>query len=318
MSPEVERFIFEVCSALWVESYGRGLDDAAAIEQIGAVANARRIQVGDPKPYGPTEEARLTCTTKWIHCGAPRLVTDPKFAAAMMATKVAESMTDDIVIPWQSFRVEIPPGLLDHDGYRYQTILVANFVGSPLVGALLLLEGARKSEDGRSFDVCQVLAASDLATLLLDREDGENTDYLSDGLHVQEEYRDAKTRALRLATRLIVGLLYTMQYTQHFKTARPSLNDQRSHIRSGPPKHRTIYVGKPMALDVRPALRAFSEGQRRGPPSVQTLVRGHYKRQVVGISRSGRKVIWVEPYWRGPEDAPILSRPYKIGPATNG
>ena len=38
------------------------------------------------------------------------------------------------------------------------------------------------------------------------------------------------------------------------------------------------------------------------------------KRQVVGIGRTGRKVIWVEPYWRGPEEAPILTRPYHVGP----
>lgn len=49
-----------------------------------------------------------------------------------------------------------------------------------------------------------------------------------------------------------------------------------------------------------------------GPPAIQRLVRGHHKRQVVGIGRSGRRVIWIEPYWRGPEDAPILTRPYKV------
>lgn len=28
---------------------------------------------------------------------------------------------------------------------------------------------------------------------------------------------------------------------------------------------------------------------------------------------AGRKVIWIEPYWRGPEEAPILARPFKVG-----
>jgi hypothetical protein len=319
MSPDVEKFLFEVCSKLWEQSYGLGLDDAQAVERIGVVAEAGRTRSGDPKPYGPTEQGRLTCMTKWIHCGAPRLVTDAKYAAAMMATKVTESLVDDIIIPWQSFRVELPPGLLDHDGYTYQTVLLANFIDAK-VGALMLLEGTRPGQDGEPFevyDVCQVSAAENLATLLLDREDGANTDYLPDGA-AREEYRDAKARVLRLATRLIVGLLYTMQYTQHFKTAKPSLNDQRKHIRSGPPKHRTIFVGKPMKLDVRPAIRAFAEGRKHGAPAVQTLVRGHFKRQVVGVARSGRKVIWVEPYWRGPEEAPILARPYKVGPTDSG
>jgi hypothetical protein len=40
---------------------------------------------------------------------------------------------------------------------------------------------------------------------------------------------------------------------------------------------------------------------------------GHYKRQVVGTGRHGRQIIWIEPYWRGPENAPILARPWRIG-----
>lgn len=44
----------------------------------------------------------------------------------------------------------------------------------------------------------------------------------------------------------------------------------------------------------------------------QSCVRGHYKRQVIGVGRSGRKVIWIEPYWRGPEGAPLLVRPYEF------
>jgi hypothetical protein len=69
-----------------------------------------------------------------------------------------------------------------------------------------------------------------------------------------------------------------------------------------------------MALDCRPAVHRYMGGSASAPPAVQSIVRGHFKRQVVGISRAGRRVIWIEPYWRGPEDAPILARPYKIGP----
>lgn len=39
--------------------------------------------------------------------------------------------------------------------------------------------------------------------------------------------------------------------------------------------------------------------------SVRTMVRGHWRQQAHGPNHSLRKVIWIRPTWRGPEDAPI-------------
>lgn len=52
-------------------------------------------------------------------------------------------------------------------------------------------------------------------------------------------------------------------------------------------------------------------GATRGPRdegwtmSVRTMVRGHWRQQAHGPHHSLRKVIWIRPTWRGPEDAPI-------------
>jgi hypothetical protein len=51
---------------------------------------------------------------------------------------------------------------------------------------------------------------------------------------------------------------------------------------------------------------------RRIPPSVQCLVRGHWKRQPCGHELQDRKWIQIEPYWRGPEDAPIAVRSHRV------
>jgi len=45
-----------------------------------------------------------------------------------------------------------------------------------------------------------------------------------------------------------------------------------------------------------------------GTPSVQTLVAGHWKRQAHGPGRTERRIIHVQPYWRGPIDAPVSIR----------
>jgi hypothetical protein len=140
---------------------------------------------------------------------------------------------------------------------------------------------------------------------------------VADGLFsedVLQEFDESVRPLVIVVRRLLVGLLWTMQYTNNWKPTSPTKTPYEP-IKRGPPAHRVVLVGRPIDVDCRKAVQAYIDGSadQHAPPSVQTLVRGHYKRQVIGVARSGRKVIWVEPYWRGPEDAPILARPYKIG-----
>jgi hypothetical protein len=47
------------------------------------------------------------------------------------------------------------------------------------------------------------------------------------------------------------------------------------------------------------------------PVTVRTLVAGHWKQQPFGPARAERKLIRIEPYWRGPLDA-VESRPIRV------
>lgn len=40
------------------------------------------------------------------------------------------------------------------------------------------------------------------------------------------------------------------------------------------------------------------------------IVRGHWKQQAHGPGRADRKLIFVEPYWKGPADTPVVTRAY--------
>jgi hypothetical protein len=42
--------------------------------------------------------------------------------------------------------------------------------------------------------------------------------------------------------------------------------------------------------------------------NVRSLTSGHWKRQACGEKGKERKLIWIEPYWRGPEAAPITRK----------
>lgn len=53
---------------------------------------------------------------------------------------------------------------------------------------------------------------------------------------------------------------------------------------------------------------AFAQG-KRAPVLVAPTVAG----AAMSATTISRDVASVEPYWRGPENAPILSRPYMVG-----
>lgn len=65
-----------------------------------------------------------------------------------------------------------------------------------------------------------------------------------------------------------------------------------------------IYLGR----SVQPL--AIPKGSR-GPTTVRTLVAGHWRNQVCGPRRQDRRLIWIEPFWRGLSSGPI-SNPVRV------
>ncbi len=233
---------------------------------------------------------------EWAEQGYPRMVTSHKFAAALMCTKARTEDVADINIPWTAFQVVIPNGLLvrPDTGEEYDHLIVSIVDG--------LAQAALYTAHGKATWLTLAMPAT--ALLSADAEI-ENEDRIDEGT----------VRVLFMARRLLAGLLLTLDETAFLRDRKRAANDSPPSSGREDPKHRVFSIGKAISVDCRPAVKSFLNGSRKGaPPSVQTLVRGHYKRQVVGMTRTGRKVIWIEPYWRGPEDAPILARPYRIGP----
>jgi len=133
--------------------------------------------------------------------------------------------------------------------------------------------------------------------------------------HVVNNPPPRSTKCLVLAKRLIAGLILSMSNADNFKSRSvPARNGTKKREAGVEPAHRVTMIGRPISIDCRASVRTYLEGtsKKHAPPSVQTLVRGHHKRQVIGVGRRNRKVIWVEPYWRGPEDAPILTKPKRV------
>ncbi len=71
-------------------------------------------------------------------------------------------------------------------------------------------------------------------------------------------------------------------------------------------------LAKPVSIDLREHVAAAASGRTHSAPKVQFLVRGHWREQVHGPKRALRKRIWIEPFWKGPEEARILLRAHAL------
>jgi hypothetical protein len=78
-------------------------------------------------------------------------------------------------------------------------------------------------------------------------------------------------------------------------------------------KQRRIVLGPDVPLEA-------AESGAGATLTVRVRVQGHWKRQPCGEGRQDRKVIWVQPHWRGPEDGPQrdAGRHLLAGPRNRG
>ena len=232
----------------------------------------------------------------WASSGFPQITISPGLAASLMATSMSPEAVPDVALPWRSFVVTLPPSLITfHDGN-----------GRRVEGHTLFVT---RGDDERLTVVIEARNAGmeALPVVLLDfaasiAEFATATDpYDDDSLQ-------SANRAIALARKLVVGVCIELDAPEN-KLKRDEGARSAANRRNSPePKAWIFKLTRAVKVDVRPWVRSYLEGTTSRSPTVQTLVRGHHKRQPHGPGGVERKWIHVEPYWRGPEDAPIAAR----------
>ncbi len=293
-------------------------DDAAAVAIMRCIWHnlSRRDTLHQAMCYGLPRWADGAYTT--LTCGH-------KLFASLALTQISPEAYDDIKLPWPAFVINLPDGLIVSSGGANCTRVRFSYLRE----AVVVLPTERRidlhSEEAhyRSiFDDRQDLA---ILTVMTDKDELlHHARWVKNALREclfdndsEEDTPDLDTverRVLRACQRALVGLLYTFQNTPHYRQHTRKRTAQERRDRGGPPEHRTVTFGMPVQFDVRQNLRDWivGGGGRRASPSVQWLVRGHHKMQPYGPRSSLRKWIWREPYWAGPEGAPIKSREHVI------
>lgn len=305
-------------SAVLSRAQGDANNYARVLDLIDEAVNAYKTAI----PAGALDDFAISVGADWIRqayifalawatSGFPLLRPTHKLAASLMATHVPKDLVPDIQPPFASFLVELPDGIvpsgtIDHDaedggrfpGHMREMVYTDRLVGIvDSLDGLMLLRVLHGPEAERKPLLCTfypIAALGDLADM---------------------SHPDPK---VRLLARLVLNCALELE-DPRFKHARESGPPRPSapKAKGGRPKDTlptawTFELRRDVKLDARAWVGDYI-ASKGASPSVQTLVRGHWKRQPFGPRVLGlRRSIHIEPYWRGPEDAPIVTRPLAL------
>lgn len=231
----------------------------------------------------------------WALCGFPTLQPTHKLAASLMATYLPADLLPDLQLPWDTFAITVPDGLLEPLAPEGVSLRIA-LTGLCLSGGRLHLWTA--------FDRFGELHLTPLPNGLRDLIDGAHlTTPPTPGSLIQE-----------LLGRLILGCLIELdQPAGRAEVARGAPRPSAPKRKGDLPSAWTFVMRRDVRVDLRTWVRNYAAGNHRGSsPGVQVLVRGHHKRQPHGPQQTLRKWIHVEPYWRGDDALPIAIRSHKL------
>ena len=285
--------------AAWDDTYRHGISDLQAKARIAKKLYESTAEYLEGGVETRTELLFRHFLAKWAQFAFQKLITTHTYAAALMCSDAPREVLSDLEISWKAFLVVVPDGLFDVVVNGIPISLRRIAVGIYDGGASIILYDPTASMVGETY-----LLSGTSKTI-------EGLLYSSEKEEEESGLNDTSRKLLLMAKRLVVGLLLAYANTGDHKTKTSGGSSKKASRKREEPLHRITFIGKPTKADCRPAVERFlnSAPGTGKAPTMQSLVRGHHKRQVIGTRGSGRKVIWVEPYWRGPEDAPILTRP---------
>jgi hypothetical protein len=314
--------LVELGKAGWRQSYRWHRSDDAAFAELEKAA-LQAVKIGQEPTasnvlntiragsflYLPMEQTIMFWAARWADQGFPVVQMGHKYAAALMATAVTVD-EEDIRPPWHALYILVPSKLLyvrdPSTGKNHEVTAVS-------AQHMVNDEGEKRWSYVIHSGPISLWRHGVLVHEMLEADVTSGVDWSTYSFNVDVDPEDERTYSL--VQRLILNICLAMSHPDNVKPLGKSSKLAPSEIRRHPePLVRTYQVGKPIKLDCRSAIHDFVTGKRRSGPVVQVLVRGHWKSQPHGPKRAYRKRIWIEPYWRGPEDAPILTRPHELEP----
>lgn len=234
--------------------------------------------------------------TRWKLNGFPVFKPTHKLAASLMATHVPSDHLDEIKTPFSSFLIEVPQGLIP---------------GCPVTHMGVIHSDTSETCDGSRFRYWVVRMTHNVANIFDGMEFGSLAEF--------EENSERLGVGDKLLARLVINVMIEAEQPsvrEEILKVRKRLKDgEEPSVQKQKKVKKEDAAAKAWGIDLRRDIKVdvrtwVSDYVKHGgkSPSVQTLVRGHQKRQRHGSRGELRKWIHIAPYWRGPEDAPVVVR----------
>jgi hypothetical protein len=297
--------------ALWKETYAHGDEDHVAGENLIKWADRQPPEFLD---FFDNSQNNLVwfATARWADQAFPTVTMGEKFCAALLATQIPEEMAEEIESPWKAFMIEVPGKMLSvFDGDIMQRTRIARILvhktDHPQDPWRWIAFGERGQHVWRTGFADQLLKPVQF------KEAHHKENYrLGEQAFDEDLHRDE--RLYVLISRLVFNTCLMVADPDQVKPLGSSHKRYASREgRHGLPEQRVFQIGRPINLDCRDAIQEYVEGERTARElKVQSLTRGYFRQQPHGPKLSLRRRQWIEPYWRGPEGAPIVVRPHMI------
>jgi hypothetical protein len=261
----------------------------------------------------PSSAPRFHALARWYEQACPVVhLTRPDYTASLASTAVT---AEEPVLPWRSVLVELPEKVVPYDGGGWvRSILVHRHSlttdGSTAWNVFVFPSDPSLPAMWAHGQPWSAWCAEDL-----DSESEEAASFRDPTLHSygDENLNDRDNRCMLICRRIVAGMCHAMSSPDDWRPTK-SADVRASNTRTQKqPTCRVYLLGRPVNVDCRLAVRQYVEqGTKHGPLTLQLLVRGHWRRQAIGTGRSERKWIRIEPYWKGPEDAPVRVRSHEL------
>lgn len=268
----------------------------AAFERL--VAERKRVQSDllARREHQQVEYHAMLAARAWLSGGLQSVNMPHKYAAALACTDCISLADSGLNMPWPAFEVRVPNGLIPiagTDDYVECVLCSPISMSSGAVGLSIITATTK---------LIFITKAAALADLI-----GRTIQLAEDasGAEAASAYQRAVAVANRLLASVVVDLASIPPGTTHREPVAAARVDKM-----GIPSVNTLQIGRALNVDCRGTIREYLNGGR-GTPSVTTLVRGHFRNQAHGKGHQSRKIIWVQPFFRG--DGPMLVRPTRLG-----
>jgi hypothetical protein len=306
--------LMSIGDQIW-KSMEFSVDDSTVAERVGELVGIRDDDVAS--------SLRYTWLYRWTDVGFPTVKISAPFAAAAMTTLSPDDVLDDLKSPWRSFLIDMPT----------QPVLYLFDKRNPTLPFPVTHVGVLVDDTTQPSSWSMIINVGDYSLMTIRRhprtmgrsghqcaECGEAHSVHSNDLidHPWDELTDQYARVMMLAGRLVVGVVSAMtDYKNVRKVDQQTHNQWGSKVRRvhQKPEQRIYQITTPVTVNLVDHVTEYQLHKKgKWSMALRYTVAGHRKLQPCGPKLSERKLVWIQPYWRGPTDAPVAVRPHVIKP----